>query len=51
VATTLAGEPGVVGGELWNEPFPGDVFATPQLWRDNQRADRLNLQVRAEAAG
>jgi len=32
----------VLGGELWNEPFPGDVFAQPQF-RNNRHADLVNL--------
>ena len=33
----------VKSGELFNEPFPGDVFGVPGL-RDNRVADRRNLQ-------
>ena len=36
-------EPGVIGGELWNEPFPGDVFTDPRN-RVNAYADKTNLQ-------
>ncbi len=43
VAHTFSGEPGVIGGELWNEPFPGDVFGNPKN-RDNLYADLNNLQ-------
>jgi hypothetical protein len=32
----------VIGGELWNEPFPGDVFGRPEV-RENQFADEHNL--------
>ena len=42
VAKELGGLPGVIGGELWNEPFPGDVFGQPEM-RDNHHADRYNL--------
>jgi len=41
-AREFHGLPGVIGGELWNEPFPGDVFSQPSL-RDNQHADHVNL--------
>ena len=43
VAAAFAPEPSVLGGELWNEPFPGDVFDASANWRDNAAADRLNL--------
>eukprot|EP01045_Picozoa_sp_COSAG04_P021733 COSAG04_NODE_2367_length_4262_cov_2.080711_4_plen_271_part_00 len=42
VAAEFHGLPGVIGGELWNEPFPGDVFGQPEM-RDNHHADRVNL--------
>lgn len=42
VAAELHEEPGVIGGELWNEPFPGDVFGQPEM-RDNKHADLVNL--------
>lgn len=42
VAQFFAGEPAVIGGELFNEPFPGDVFKNPR-WRDNKAADLHNL--------
>ena len=32
----------MIGGELWNEPFPGDVFGRPEM-RNNQFADKNNL--------
>mmetsp|Transcript_60095 Transcript_60095/g.130335 ORF Transcript_60095/g.130335 Transcript_60095/m.130335 type:complete len:526 (-) Transcript_60095:108-1685(-) len=44
VADFFRDEPSVVAGELFNEPFPGDVFAPGGRWRDNQEADRHNLQ-------
>ena len=43
VAAKLGSEENVIGGELWNEPFPGDVFADSRN-RDNAFADRHNLQ-------
>jgi endoglycosylceramidase len=42
VARELHDAPGVIGGELWNEPFPGDVFGQPEM-RKNQHADLVNL--------
>jgi endoglycosylceramidase len=42
VAQELHGQPGVIGGELWNEPFPGDVFGQPEM-RNNTFADLHNL--------
>ena len=42
VARELGGLDNVIGGELWNEPFPGDVFGDARL-RDNGVADRENL--------
>jgi hypothetical protein len=42
VAKELHGLPGVIGGELWNEPFPGDVFGQPEM-RQNHHADEVNL--------
>ena len=32
----------VIGGEIWNEPFLGDVFSNPYL-RDNKVSDEQNL--------
>jgi endoglycosylceramidase len=43
VAQAFADEPAVIGGELFNEPFPGDVFGRPEL-RRNAFADRENLE-------
>ena len=49
VAAEFAGAPNVLGGELWNEPFPGDVFDNSTApgprgsWRDNALADKYNL--------
>lgn len=43
VARFLAPEPSVIGGELWNEPFPGDVYGQPKF-RNNTISDRANLQ-------
>ena len=42
VAAELHDLPGVIGGELWNEPFPGDVFGRPEM-RQNHHADKVNL--------
>jgi endoglycosylceramidase len=42
VAQELHGLTGVIGGELWNEPFPGDVFGQPEM-RNNKHADKTNL--------
>jgi len=42
-ASTFRGEPGVVGYELMNEPFAGDVYADPLLW-DPAHAGAQNLQ-------
>jgi len=42
VASELGDEPSVIGGELWNEPFPGDVFGNPKN-RNNSYADETNL--------
>lgn len=43
VAAFFATEDAVIGGELFNEPFPGNVFGN-QSFRDNKFADRVNLQ-------
>lgn len=43
VAHSLAHENAVVMGEIWNEPFPGDVFGDAKN-RDNKHADLNNLQ-------
>lgn len=43
VAAAFAEEPGVVGGELFNEPFPGDVYADEGRLRRNKLADAENL--------
>ena len=43
VASSLGSEPSVVGGELFNEPFPGVVFDDTK-YRDNHYADMHNLQ-------
>ena len=33
----------MIGGEIFNEPFPGDVFQNPRN-RNNSYADSMNLQ-------
>lgn len=43
VVRDFAAKPFVLGGELWNEPFPGDVFGDVRN-RNNKFADRHNLQ-------
>jgi len=43
VAQRYAAWPNVIGGEIFNEPFLGDVFGDPSL-RDNKKADLVNLQ-------
>eukprot|EP00929_Paragymnodinium_shiwhaense_P051100 TRINITY_DN25728_c0_g1_i3.p1 TRINITY_DN25728_c0_g1~~TRINITY_DN25728_c0_g1_i3.p1 ORF type:complete len:399 (-),score=52.80 TRINITY_DN25728_c0_g1_i3:305-1501(-) len=43
VGKLFAGVPGVLGGEMFNEPFPGDVFGQPEF-RSNVFADKTNLQ-------
>lgn len=43
VAGALADEPAVLGGDVFNEPFVGDVYNRPEL-RQNQVADLVNLQ-------
>ena len=48
VADELGAEPGVIGGELWNEPFPGAVFDN-STWRKNHVADEDNLKPFYEA--
>lgn len=42
VAAFFTDEPAVIGGELFNEPFLGDVFGNSS-WRDNKAADLYNL--------
>lgn len=44
VTKRFGGMCGVLGGELWNEPFPGAVFDEPEIYRDNHQADKRNLQ-------
>ena len=44
VASEFAAEPNVLGGEVWNEPFPGDVFFKNGKFRNNSAADLENLQ-------
>eukprot|EP00927_Polykrikos_kofoidii_P049371 TRINITY_DN43436_c0_g1_i1.p1 TRINITY_DN43436_c0_g1~~TRINITY_DN43436_c0_g1_i1.p1 ORF type:complete len:534 (-),score=70.98 TRINITY_DN43436_c0_g1_i1:135-1736(-) len=48
IAAHFKGNPAVLGGEIWNEPFPGDVYGSPAL-RDNKRADLENMQPFYEA--
>lgn len=43
VAAHFRGNPAVLGAELWNEPFPGDVYGNAS-YRNNRIADRVNLQ-------
>lgn len=43
VADLFGQVPGVLGGELWNEPFPGDVYDDAKF-RDDAYADEHNLQ-------
>ena len=43
LADELGSEPAVIGGELWNEPFPGAVFDNA-TYRQNHVADLENLQ-------
>eukprot|EP01102_Stenamoeba_stenopodia_P008003 TRINITY_DN2266_c0_g1_i1.p1 TRINITY_DN2266_c0_g1~~TRINITY_DN2266_c0_g1_i1.p1 ORF type:complete len:535 (-),score=83.50 TRINITY_DN2266_c0_g1_i1:97-1647(-) len=43
VSATFASNPGVIGYELINEPWPGDIYGDPRLLVDRGYADRVNL--------
>ena len=43
MAKAFANETNVIGGEIFNEPFPGNVFENAK-YRNNAYADKHNLQ-------
>jgi len=43
VASVVKSEPNLLGYELLNEPFLGDIYSTPSLVVERGKADRVNL--------